>query len=148
DTKQADPVLRTFQAELGALGLTLNPEMVLIAGPNPEDGARAAAQLLSLRERPTAILTRTDALTWGASEAARRLVVRVREELSLVGHNDIPCSAWTNPPLTTVKVDCTELGRSAINVLIGLLSDSSQPAPTRVIPTELVVRQTTAACLD
>jgi len=139
-----DVVLPAFRDALGALGVCLREEDVVIAGRSPEDGARAMAQLLSRRDRPTAVFTRTDSLALGALRAARRLGVNVPEELSIVGHDDVPSAAWTEPPLTTVRVDCFEMGRLATETLIALLKRPDETPEAPVVQTHLVRRGSVA----
>lgn len=139
-----DRVLSAFRAELSARGVCLDEQNVVIAGRTPEDGARAMSSLLSRPDRPTAVFTRTDALALGALREAHRQGLRVPEDLSLVGHDDVPPAAWTDPPLTTVRVDCLEMGRRATETLIALLNHPDAPPPAPTVHTQLVPRESVA----
>jgi LacI family transcriptional regulator len=134
-----DDVVRvSFAQELLAAGVPLQPDLEVIAGSGREAGAAAMRRLLSLREPPTAVFARTDVLASGALQAARHLGVRVPEDLSLVGHDDIPLARRAG--LTTVRIDCTQLGRAAAEVLTSLLQEGSACATLPIVPTHLIER--------
>ncbi len=103
-------------------------------------GADAAARLLAATPRPTALLAMSDMLAIGAIEQARAQGLRVPEDLSVVGFDDIPLARELSPPLTTVRQPLVEKGRIAAELLFG----RRVAAGPIVLPTELVVRGTTA----
>jgi DNA-binding LacI/PurR family transcriptional regulator len=106
---------------------------------SPRAAHEAALVLLAERPRPTAILAMSDQFALGALEAAQGLGLRVPEDLSVVGFDDIPNAARSNPPLTTVHQPLVEKGRIAAELLFGRREGSSI-----VLPTRLVVRASTA----
>jgi DNA-binding LacI/PurR family transcriptional regulator len=134
-----DDVVRvSFARELMTAGVPLQPELEVIAGTGREAGAAAMRRLLSLREPPTAVFARRDVLASGALEAARHLGIRVPEELSLVGHDDIPLAGRAG--LTTVRIDCTQLGRAAAQVLSGLRHEGPACATPPIVHTQVIER--------
>lgn len=135
-----DTVLREFRAELEKLGVSLSPSNVLMAGHTPEDGARALCALLEQDEPPTAVFARTDGIAIGALRAAHQMGIQIPDELSLVGHDDVPFAEWTAPPLTTVRVDCVELARQSTDLLFALLRDPKFLTGQQIVETSLVVR--------
>lgn len=139
-----DVVLEAFRAELAALGAPLDPELLLIPGRTPPAGAAAAAELLSRPVPPTALFARTDALAIGVLRQARRQGLRVPRDLSVVGHDDTPYAELTEPPLTTVRIDCAELGRAAAESLVALLDHRGGTVPARTVETELILRESVA----
>ena len=136
---QEDVVLSAFQSELSASGITLARERTVIAGKGRDAGAQAMRELLSHQDPPTAIFARTDLLAAGAHEAAREFRLRVPQEISLVGHDDIPIAESLG--LTTVRIDTMELGRAAAEVLTALRQDPSARPPAPVIRTRVIERQ-------
>src|SRR5207247_6980444 len=114
------------------------PEMEIIAGSGREAGAAAMRRLLSLPEPPTAVFARTDMLASGALQAARQLGVRVPEDLSLMGHDDIPLARRAG--LTTVRIDCAELGRATAQVLAGLRHEGAARATPPVVLPQVIER--------
>jgi DNA-binding LacI/PurR family transcriptional regulator len=106
-----------------------------------EEGRTAAENLLELDPQPTAILAASDRLAIGVIEAARRHQLRVPEDLSVVGFDDIPAAKLITPELTTAKQPLREKGRLAISSLL----DGSGPL-RRKLPTKLIIRHSTAVC--
>jgi LacI family transcriptional regulator len=132
--------LTGHQAALAERGLELDPDLV-VEGDFFQPRARIAAhQLLSRTAPPTAIFASNDVSAFGVIEAATELGLRIPLDLSLVGFDDIPQAAFTQPPLTTVRQPLEQMGRVAARLLLGLIADPEGP-PARVeLPTELVVR--------
>jgi LacI family transcriptional regulator len=139
-TNALDDVYYEFRDELTRYGVTLSEACVIQAGHSPTDGARALGVLLARQEPPTAVFMRTDEIATGALWATHRMGVRIPEDLSIVGHDDIPFAEFTEPPLTTVRVDCVELARLAADTLFSLLSVPNTQMEPQVVHTELVVR--------
>jgi LacI family transcriptional regulator len=140
-----DTVLVEFRAELERQGVALPDSRVLMAGHTPRDGAQALCALLEQDEPPTALFARTDGLAIGALRAAHQMGIQVPEDLSLVGHDDVPFAELTAPPLTTVRVDCVELARQAAAMLFALLRDPDLLPRPQVVETSLVMRGSVAA---
>lgn len=141
-----DKVLRHFREELTRLGVDLPERQIIIAGRTVDGGEQGMRELFRQAEPPTVVFTRTDTLAAGALRAARRMGVRVPEDVSLVGHDDVPFASLIEPPLTTVRVDCTRIGEAAAQMLLDMLDtpDFTPPMP-RLIPTALVNRDSVAA---
>jgi DNA-binding LacI/PurR family transcriptional regulator len=109
----------------------------------PEEGEAGAAAVLALRPRPTALLCLSDRLAEGALRAARRLGLRVPGDLSIVGFDDaVPTAADLR--LTTVRQPQRAKGERAAHALLALLDGSAPAASPPPLPTELVVRGSTA----
>jgi DNA-binding LacI/PurR family transcriptional regulator len=107
-----------------------------------EAGYQAAAEMLDEHPELTAILAETDMLAFGTQRLAAERGLRIPEDLSLVGFDDIPPAARNQPPLTTVRQPLTEKGQIAYELLQELLAGE---APRNVmLPVELVVRESTA----
>jgi DNA-binding LacI/PurR family transcriptional regulator len=127
-------------------------EPVVIRQPHdyPHDVGTAAAQkALALDERPTAILCFSDAIAGGVISALQDAGLRVPDDVSVVGFDDNPLARRTRPALTTVRQDVRAKGRMAAAALIAAIERAkTQPggrARHVVLPTELVVRDSTAA---
>ncbi|GIG68170.1 transcriptional regulator [Phytomonospora endophytica] len=111
-----------------------------------EGGRRAAEELLALPEPPTAIVCANDLQAMGVYQAARAASVRIPEDLSVVGFDDLPFTAWAGPPLTTVRQPLARMGETAVG-LIAELARGRRPAETRVeLGTTLVLRESTGPC--
>lgn len=106
-----------------------------------EYGEWAASRVLALESRPTAILSGNDDIAFGLWRSLRRLGVRLPEEISLVGFDDRGEALLMDPPLTTVRVHKEEIGQTCMKMLLERLHDPDQPFTEKVLPTELVVRE-------
>jgi DNA-binding LacI/PurR family transcriptional regulator len=110
--------------------------------PHAIEPARAAAHaLLSVEPRPTAVAAITDVLALGVLRAAADLGLRVPEDLSVTGFDDVPAAAFAAPPLTTVRQPLRGKGEAAAELLAELLEGA--PPRTVELPVELVVREST-----
>ena len=103
------------------------------------------AELLHLQRRPTAVLAYPDLVAIGAIRAAYDLGLRVPEDVSVVGFDDIPVAAFIRPRLTTVAVGIWEMGQRAAAVLLEKVRDEvgSRPPRRLVLPATLVIREST-----
>lgn len=110
-----------------------------------ESGAAASRALMALAEPPTAIFAANDEMAFGAINALRMAGKRVPEDVSVVGFDNIYFSGAFYPPLTTVSQPRMEMGRAAMAIVLTLLQGRKPPRQTLELPTELIVRQTTAA---
>jgi DNA-binding LacI/PurR family transcriptional regulator len=136
--------LRGYQDAIQEAGI--DPQSVPIEERlNREDnGFAAALHLLQQQPRPTGILAMTDRLAIGAMRAAEALGLRVPQDVSIVGFDDIPLAAQVRPRLTTVRQPSVEKGRVAAELLL----NSGRRAVTRILSTELVVRDSSAPAAD
>ena len=120
------------------------PQHIVYAGRTPEDGAHAARHLLQQDPRPTAVFVRTDVLAIGVLRTVRAMGLRVPEDISLVSHDDVPLAQFTDPPLTTVRVDYEALGKSAVEMLLAMLQRREPVELHQTVYTSLVQRATVA----
>jgi LacI family transcriptional regulator len=98
-----------------------------------------AAALAEQAQPPTAVVAANDMIALGVVQQALEQGIRVPEELSVVGFNDFDFSAWVRPSLTTVRIPAAEMGKYAVELLLG--SDGVFVPTARVFPAELVVRE-------
>ena len=115
----------------------------VVAGISVSAGARAFETLPKGRARPTAVLAMNDMAAIGVMSAAQSAGVRIPDELSVVGFDDVPPASWTNPPLTTVRQPIVEKGRLAARLLVQRMKGMSVDSPTP-LSTTLVVRNSTS----
>lgn len=109
--------------------------------------AEAVAPLLSAPDRPTAVFACSDLMAVGVYDAAEKLGLRVPEDLSVVGFDDVPEASWASPPLTTIRQPISEMGAVAVRLLLASSGGGGAATePPRVdLSTQLVVRRSTAA---
>ncbi|HEY0186612.1 MAG TPA: LacI family DNA-binding transcriptional regulator [Cellulomonas sp.] len=133
-----------YRQALAEAGIATDPALVRVAEYQRDGADRPTAALLALPDPPTALFAANDLSAMGILDTARRLGVRVPEDLSVVGFDDIPESAATDPPLTTVRQDLRRLGGAAVELLLRML-DGTDPHPDHVrLPTTLILRASTA----
>ena len=139
--------VEAFQKEVSAAGSeVLGTVKHIPAKDNAvEAGVKAALEVLSSPERPTAILTCHDLYGIGVLEAARRLDIKVPQELSVVGIDDIDWASYTYPPLTTIEIPKEELGMAAAAMLIDLIHGKPCKKSLLRLPTKLIERGSAAS---
>ncbi|QIY72895.1 LacI family DNA-binding transcriptional regulator [Streptomyces sp. RLB1-33] len=135
-----------YRAALETAGLPVDPELIRVGNFHHEDGYRLGLDLLRRPDRPTAVFTGNDLQALGLYEAARELGLRIPEDLSVVGFDDLPVARWVGPPLTTVRQPLTEMAEAAARLVLELGREERPAAGTRVeLATSLVVRSSTGA---
>ena len=133
--------LEAFLATVEQQDLTCDDGWILGSDWTAEAAARDSTALLSRPDRPTAIVAASDEMAIGVRESARRLGVRVPEDLSIIGIDDYVLSAVLG--LTTVRQDVAGLGHAAAGLLLKALLEDDRSTEEIVLPTELVVREST-----
>jgi DNA-binding LacI/PurR family transcriptional regulator len=136
--------LEAFREAGSTLGVPQVPEWVVEGRGLLEDGARAFRALSSVQQRPTAVICYNDLTAIGLMAAASEAGVQIPREISIVGYDNIPLSAFTTPPLTTVEQPKEELGRMAVLNCVRALSGAE--VSEVILPNTLVIRKSTACC--
>jgi LacI family transcriptional regulator len=146
ETKPGADRIRGYRDELRRLGLGYRDEYLAYGDFYAESGHAAAAALLALDEPPTAIFAASDMMALGVIRAATEAGLRVPDDLSLIGFDDMQLVEHVQPPLTTIRQDKGGLGATAAAALLELVDrDADAPRPELVtLPVELVVRASTA----
>jgi LacI family transcriptional regulator len=140
---------RGFREQLASSGVRFDETLRRVGQFSHASGYQWCLDLLAGEPRPTAIFAANDVIAFGALDAARRVGVRVPEELSIVGFDDIDMAGWEGFNLTTVRQPLAEMGRAASNLLLErIASDGELPPRRRVFPVGLVQRDTLAAAPD
>ncbi len=131
--------LEGYLAALRHRGLTPDPDLIVEGDFTDGGGAAAMQRLLPLR--PEAVFAASDMMAEGALRALREAGRRVPEDIAVVGFDDMPFAARTNPPLTTVRQPVHRMGVVVAETLIDMI-ENPDAAPRRVIlPTEIVIRE-------
>ncbi len=123
-----------------------DPSLLMIGTlPEFELGYQAALRLMKRANPPTAIFALTDVVAVGVLHAAAQLGLRLPDDLSVMGFDDIPLAAYVIPELTTVSQPIYGMGQTAVEVMLRKLSNPDQPLEQIKLETRLVVRKSTAA---
>jgi len=144
------PMSERIQGALDAerdAGITLRPENVLIIESSErrfEIGYRVGNELLKRKTRPTAIFATTDELAIGILHALARNGVKVPEEISVIGFDNVPLAPFVYPALTTIDQPAVEMAETAAAILMRALQNGAGQAEYIMLQTKLVERDSTA----
>ncbi|UBU18402.1 LacI family DNA-binding transcriptional regulator [Nonomuraea gerenzanensis] len=133
-----------YRTALDLAGLPIDPGLIGRGDFLIEGGLAAAHRLLRLPDRPTAVFATNDGQAIGVYHAAHQLGLRIPEDLSVIGFDDLPSVRWTLPPLTTIHQPLTEMAAAATSMLLTLAQGEPLPQNRVELATELVVRESTA----
>lgn len=132
-----------YQCALASANLACSEELVGQADSTPQSAMEAATELLSLERPPTALFCYNDITAVGALLAARKRGLRVPDDLSVIGFDDLPLASYLNPTLTTIRQPMRDMGRDATAILFRLLE--GEEVSSRRVSGELIVRESTGA---
>jgi LacI family transcriptional regulator len=133
-----------YRETLQRAGLDPDPRLVRNASYEADEAHAATVELLALAEPPTALFAANDLSAIAAMDAAASQGLRVPEDLSVVGFDNVPESALSTPPLTTVHQPIQQMGERAVEILVGLLAGRAPDAMHVTLPTRLVERASCA----
>lgn len=135
-----DSRISLFRSYMNSRGL-LQEEYILLEGYTPKHGYSMGKKLLELEERPTAIFAANDALAVGCYKAVQEAGLRICEDISIVGFNDISMARYLVPPLTTVHIPIEFMGGQAVSTLIERINSGREISLYIAIPTKLKIRE-------
>lgn len=133
-----------YQDALNQAGIEADPALVCHGDFSLKAGDDGAAAMLALTDRPTALFCENDEMAIGALKRIRQSGLRVPEDISLVGFDDIPFAAYCDPPLTTISQPAEAFGQRAVEMLIALIEKKPLAERHVVLPFELTLRESTA----
>jgi len=124
-------------------GVTFNPKYVITseADTTRETGYHAARSVLSHQSQVTAIFSCNDAMAIGAMQYIRDQGLRVPQDMSIIGFDDVDAAVYTNPPLTTIHVPKEELGIEAMRLMVELLKKRIKSTKKVLVPVEIIKRE-------
>jgi LacI family transcriptional regulator len=127
----------------------LTPQEFFTSGADQKDyadyGEQAVTGILASNLPVTAIVGGNDGIAYGAWRALRRAGLRVPDDVTVVGFDDVQEASWTDPPLTTVRVPTHEVGVACAQMLLQKLKESGAPQPPVVLGAQLIERGSWAA---
>ena len=116
-------------------------EYVKIGDFSTESGYVMMKELLELKDRPTAIFCGNDSIAMGAYKAIRENKLRIPEDISIIGFNNLKLSKYYTPPLTTIKIDTKLIAQETVNSLVELLEGRRDYHKKVFLPIELIERE-------
>lgn len=132
-----------YTSALAEQGITADPELITEGDFTTSGGYAQAVSLLEHPHRPTAIFAGSDLQAMGVYEAARQLGLRIPEDLSVVGFDDVQTASYLGPALTTVRQPLQDMARTSVRMLAEALTTNDVLQPHVILPTSLVVRNST-----
>jgi LacI family transcriptional regulator len=129
-----------YRSALRTNHISDKPELIYEGTFLQSDGFAGAAALLNLAEPPTAIFASNDVMAMGVMDAVRDRELRIPDDISIIGFDDIPQASLIRPALTTVSQPLEKMGRVAAQMLLDLLKDSEKRADRIELPTQLIIR--------
>jgi LacI family transcriptional regulator len=133
-----------YRSAMTGAGVPVREELMREGDFSHEAGESAVNALLDLAEPPTALFAGNDQQALGAYQALRARKLRIPEDVSVIGFDDLPVAKWTNPPLTTIRQPIAEMAAHAMRMLLRYLDTGSFATHRFELATELVVRGSTA----
>jgi LacI family transcriptional regulator len=135
--------LAAFQRAVQECGIVADKERIIEGDHTMEGGMAAAEKLLDSVKRPTAVMCSNDVTAIGVLHEAYRAGLRVPDDLSVIGFDNIHITQMTIPPLTTIQMSCFELAKAAVLALRAHVEGTPEPKREYPIETQLVVREST-----
>jgi LacI family transcriptional regulator len=131
---------RGYRSALEQAGVEIDPSLIRVGGYLVDTAGKAMREMLELADRPTAIFAANDVSAIAAMSVARATGLTVPDDLSVIGFDNVPESALSEPPLTTIEQPIQQMGFDATKILLRLI-EGTEPVPDHtLLPTRLVVR--------
>lgn len=119
----------------------LATDLQLTASWNAESAVGAARRLLSINDRPSAIVAANDSVAMATTHVAANLGLRCPEDIAIVGYDNTSDSRYYSPPLTTVEQPFADAGEASVHMLVDMINNASMARQSTTLQTSLVVRQ-------
>lgn len=126
-------------------GLPVRNEYIVVADWTQQGGFNAMQQLLSVPERPTAVFIASDTMATGAMRALSEAGLSVPDDIAIVSFDDLPVASYAHPPLTTIRQPITEMGATAVKLLIKQFEHQDTSVVQVRLPIQLMIRSSCGA---
>lgn len=144
DHKDSDERLEGILTEVESAGLSIDRRLVVVGDYHERGGHRAMRSVIAAGVPFSAVIALNDQMALGAMLALRQSGLRVPEDVSVVGMDDLPAAAFYAPPLTTVAQPVYQMGKTAAELLLRRLAgELVGPQPAQIVEPYLAVREST-----
>jgi LacI family transcriptional regulator len=144
DYQEALDRLEGYKKALFEHDIVYSGEWVAIGKFVWQQGYTAMKELLDCRPRCTAVFAANDSMAYGAMQAICEAGLKIPDDIAVIGYDDLQFSALLNPPLSTLRQPCYEIGRKAMETLVGILHGDNIDQPVKIcFETELIIRNST-----
>ncbi len=137
--------LQGYVQALRRNGITVESSYITRGDFTYEAGAQALTQLMAQPKPPTAVFCHSDVMAIGVLSQAKKMGLRVPQDLSIVGFDDLKLAQYCDPPLTTVAQPRFQIGQQAMLLLLEQLNGQTVASGSRLLDSELIIRGSTAA---
>ena len=134
-----------YREALAAAGAAVDETLIVPGDFQHESGYQACRALMALPQPPSAIFVCNDLMAVGALCAIHEAGLRVPEDVSVIGFDNIALSSYSVPRLTTIAQPTEQLGRTAVDLMLGRLAEREAPAHNERLPVWLIERDSCAA---
>lgn len=135
-----------YESALRERGIVVDPTLIIESDFTEAGGHMAALRLVPLQ--PEAIFAASDTMAVGVIRALREAGLRVPEDIAVMGFDDMPFAARTEPPLTTIRQPIPRTGQVAAETLMEMIEERSLRPRRIILPTELVIRASCSSALE
>ena len=135
--------LEGYKAELKERNLEINEEWIIQSHFSVDGGYESMQEIMSLKNKPTAVFCMGDEIAVGAMQAIKEAGLKVPDDYSIVGFDDIEISQYLNPALTTLKQKNDMMGIKAADMILEMINNPKAKADPEIIDTELIIRNST-----
>lgn len=132
--------VRGFEDTLREAGVEVNQNWIVECDISLEGGKNGALKILSQKERPTAIVGNNDVLAFGAMVGIKEFGLRVPDDISVFGHDDIDFAAYCDPSLTTIRMPGYEIGKKGTDILFRALDSDINCIEKIKMKTNIIIR--------
>ena len=132
-----------YRKALDKHGIDYDSNLTTYGDFSRESGYKAMTELLV--HQPEAVFVHSDTMALGAIQAIREAGLSVPDDIAIIGFDDLPPALLAEPPLTTIRQPIHQTGMMAVELLIDIIKDNTQPPKSRILPLELVIR---GSCRD
>jgi DNA-binding LacI/PurR family transcriptional regulator len=139
----SDHRLHTFLLAMGTVGLPAETQFLRVGNYRFSGGEAAMAELLKLRDRPTAVVAANDLTAIGALRVIHQQGLSVPEDFSIIGFDDIEMCSFVTPPLTTLRLTRGEMAKTFVTALEALANSSQKSGVQYIVEATLVTRNST-----
>jgi LacI family transcriptional regulator len=137
--------LTGYRNALAAANLEADQSLLRQGNYTPASGYAAMQELLAIGENPSAVFVASDVVAIGAMQAIKDARLRIPEDISIVGFDDIPLADFFDPPLTTIRIPSYGLGWTAAENLINMIQGKPLEQPEVLLESELILRRSSIA---
>jgi LacI family transcriptional regulator len=134
-----------YQETLESLGIPYDPALVEVGTWEVQSGYPAAAKLLAIRDKPTAIFAANDLMALGAIYAIQEAGLRVPEDIAIVGYDNREITGFSRPTITTVTLPCYEMGETSAQLLLNWIENQTQMEEPVRVRGKLIIRESCGA---